>query len=65
MPKYKIGVHYSGVYDFLIDADDEIAAKQKVEQEFGDVSAVDLEANISDIHICECYETDEEDEDDT
>ena len=65
MPKFKTVIHYAGAYDFLIEADDEDAARQKAEEMFGELSAVDLEANIADVHICDCYETDEEDEDDT
>lgn len=54
--KYNVVVHYEGAWNFEIEAENEDKAKELAEREFDNLSAVELEENLADISVCDCYE---------
>ena len=56
MKTYEVIIHYAGAVSIQVEAEDEEQAKENAEQAFDDVSDAELIADISDIHICDCYE---------
>lgn len=57
MKKFKVNVHYEGGWQFEIEAKNEEDAKEKAEAMFGDIDARELVANLADIFIDDCWET--------
>lgn len=56
MKNFNIVIHYAGVFDIQIEAENEEQARIKAQQAFDEVSDSELIAGLADIHICDCWE---------
>lgn len=61
--KFEVSIHYEGVVKVTVDAENEYKARKAAEEKFGEVSAVDLEANLESASVCDVSEVEDEDED--
>lgn len=57
MKKFNVNVHYEGGWLFEIEAENKEEARAKAEKMFDDISDSELIANLADVFIDDCWET--------
>jgi len=60
--KFEVSIHYEGVVKVTVDAENEYKARKAAEKKFDEVSAVELEANLESVSVCDVSETEDEEE---
>lgn len=57
MKKFNVNIHYEGGWMFEIEAKNKEEARKKAEQMFENIPDSELIANLADVFIDDCWET--------